>query len=617
MMTHRTIGWIAGLIVLLGSGPLGWNRTRSVLAEDPPPPPDQEQIEVLTRGPVHEAFAEPVTLEVQAGLIVPNQPPANIEEIPPVDRPAGEHFAWVPGYWSWDSDRNGFIWVSACWRAGPPNTYWVPGYWAPVADAAEVRRAGVHVSVGGLSVNVGGGQASPTRAAGWEWVSGFWAANGAQEIEYLPAPPAPMDLEPPGPPPSADNMWVPGCWYWQNERYVRRPGYWLEQRVNWVWEPAHYRWTPRGYVFEAGHWDYSLDRRGVLFAPAYIPRSVYDRAGFSYSPSIAIDLGALSVNLFTYPRYGHYYFGDYYDDAYLSMGIYPRFESDRRHTWSDPLYTYDRWHNSRNDTQWVQSQRQVYDQRRSSKDLRPARTYREMERRVATMSEAQRRSYELAKPAQTLAAVKGSALKFERIDADTRQKISKQALDAHKFRDERSKWESTGSTNPKALKPEADKATPLTDRKAAADERKEAAAEHKEAAADRKDAAKAQAERKPPVAATPRDTPDVVAPREVQRDKPDRVKLPVAPPIVGKKAPDEKDSPDRPVHEQKLQTDNKDSSKSDAKDSRTDDSKDSSKSDAKDSRKDDSKESSKSDAKDSRRDDSKDSGKDEGDRKNK
>jgi len=60
--------------------------------------------------------------------------------------------------------------------------------------------------------------------------------------------------------------------------------------------------------FEPGHWDYALDRRGVLFAPVYFPQSVYSRAGFSYSPSIAIDVGVLSANLFVNPRYDHYYF---------------------------------------------------------------------------------------------------------------------------------------------------------------------------------------------------------------------------------------------------------------------------------------------------------------------
>ena len=46
----------------------------------PPPVPSQEQPEVLTSGPVHEAFAEPVNLQVQAGLVAPQQPPANIVE---------------------------------------------------------------------------------------------------------------------------------------------------------------------------------------------------------------------------------------------------------------------------------------------------------------------------------------------------------------------------------------------------------------------------------------------------------------------------------------------------------------------------------------------------------
>ena len=276
-------------MLALAAGPLYGDA-----AEQPPPTPAQEQPEVLTRGPVHEAFAEPVNLQVQAGLVAPDQPPAKIEEIPPADRPQGAQFVWVPGYWSWDGDRNGYIWVSACWRAAPPNMYWVPGYWARVPE-------------------------------GWEWVAGFWAPAGVQKIEYLPAPPAFDDVEPPGPPPSDDDIWVPSCQYWHQDHYVRRPGYWLREQPGWVWVPSHYTWTPRGYVFAEGHWDYSLDRRGVLFAPVYFPRSVYERAGFSYSPSIVIDIGMLQVSLFAYPRYSHYYFGDYYDDAYLRIGIYPRF----------------------------------------------------------------------------------------------------------------------------------------------------------------------------------------------------------------------------------------------------------------------------------------------------
>jgi hypothetical protein len=382
-------------------------------------------------------------------------------------------------------------------------------------------------------------------------VSGFWAPASAQEIEYLPAPPAPMDLEPPGPPPYADGMWVPGCWYWHEDQYVRRPGYWLRHQPNWVWEPSHYRWTPRGYVFEAGHWDYSLDRRGVLFAPVYFPRSVYSRAGFSYSPTIAIDVGILSVNLFAYPRYSHYYFGDYYDDAYLRIGIYPRFESQRLHTWYDPIYTYDRWHYGRADTRWEERQHQQYDQRRTDKALRPARTYREMETRVARMPEAQRRNVELARPLPTIVASKASPLKFERINTDARQKISRQATDTHKLRDERVKWEATKPTNPKAVAPPVERKGPVAP------------------PVERKGPEAPPVERKGPETPTVERAPVPAAPRQVPLTKPERVKIPVPPPIVGKpETPGdvEKGPPARPSDEQKLRDEGKAPPKEDAKD---------------------------------------------------
>ena len=90
-----------------------------------PPQPVQEQPEVLTRGPVHEAFAQPVSVQDQPGMVVPSQPPANITETPPADRPDGNACIWAPGYWNWDAERNNYIWVSGCWRLPPPKMAWV------------------------------------------------------------------------------------------------------------------------------------------------------------------------------------------------------------------------------------------------------------------------------------------------------------------------------------------------------------------------------------------------------------------------------------------------------------------------------------------------------------
>ncbi|MGA2500458.1 MAG: hypothetical protein ABSH20_22165, partial [Tepidisphaeraceae bacterium] len=83
--------WQHGVIAsVLAVTVLAW--TIPGQAQNAPALPAQEQPEVLTRGPVHEAFAEPVNLDFQAGVVAPVQPPANIAEIPPADRPAGDHF---------------------------------------------------------------------------------------------------------------------------------------------------------------------------------------------------------------------------------------------------------------------------------------------------------------------------------------------------------------------------------------------------------------------------------------------------------------------------------------------------------------------------------------------
>ena len=361
--------------------------------------PAQELPEVMTRGPVHEAFAEPVNMQVQEGLVVPIQPPPDIEEIPPAERPEGDQFSWVPGYWAWDVDRKGFIWVGGCWRATPPGRYWVSGSWTQVPG-------------------------------GWQWVAGFWAPVDAQGIEYLPAPPAVDDVQPPGSPPDPDFNWVPPSWYWHQGQYVRRPGYWLATRPDWVWMPSHYIWTPRGYVMVEGHWDYPLERRGVLFAPVCFPPSLYGRPGIVYSPSAVIDASLLTVSLFAYPRYCHYYFGDFYDDEYIRIGIYPWFDQVRIASWCDPIFEFDRWRFQRTDPHWEQRERLAYDQRRAQRDLRPARTQHEQDARAAALPLAQQRTVLVIQPLNVAVAHGTLPVRFEKINADARHEIARQAINA-------------------------------------------------------------------------------------------------------------------------------------------------------------------------------------------
>jgi hypothetical protein len=478
-------------------------------SEVTPPTPVQEQPEVLNRGPVHEAFAEPVDLQVQEGLVAPTQPPPNIVENPPAERPAGNQFVWVSGYWGWDGERNSYIWVSGCWRAAPPNRYWVPGYWTHVPE-------------------------------GWQWVPGFWTpVTDVQQIEYLPAPPALDNVQPLVPSLSTDNIWVPPCWYWYHGQYVLRSGYWLAAQADWVWAPSHYVWTPRGYVFVEGHWDYSLGRRGVLFAPVYLPRPVYERPGFSLSLGVVVDTGTLQFSMFTCPRYSHYYFGDYYDDAYVGIGIYPWFECERLHTWYDPIYEHDRWSHRRIEPGWDEHQRNEYALRRADRNLRPPKMYNEVKSRQTALPVSQRRNIQMAEPLSTVAADKKNPMKFEQLKTGARQKLSMQATDLHKYSEERNRWESA-SAGPKTVQPPLEHKGPVTP-----------PTEHRESVTP-------STERKEPATSSAAREPTFVPPREVHLTQPEQVKIPSSP-VVGRRGGlgiFEKGPPSRPAGEQKTEVKN-------------------------------------------------------------
>ena len=93
---------------------------RTGMAQPPPRPDGEDGVQVLTRGPVHEAFAETVTFDPEPGVVVNMAPPNPIEEMPPDQRPEGLNVTWIPGYTAWDDERNDYLWVSGVWRAPPP-----------------------------------------------------------------------------------------------------------------------------------------------------------------------------------------------------------------------------------------------------------------------------------------------------------------------------------------------------------------------------------------------------------------------------------------------------------------------------------------------------------------
>lgn len=253
-------------------------------------------VQVLTRGPVHEAFAEPVNFNAVPGLVIHKAPPAAIKEIPPNEKPAGDNVQWISGYWGWDPKKSDFIWVSGVWRIPPPDRHWVAGNWAQVQG-------------------------------GYQWVSGYWAPNDQQTAQqYLPEPPKSLESGPSSPSPGDDYVWIPGHWQYQSQDYAWSPGYWSQGQADSTWVPDYYNWTPNGYLPAGGYWDYPLDARGMLFAPVSYDYPYYNDPGYYYTPSYVIGNDFLYNNLFCYPDYNHYCFGDFYSPFYTNFGILPCFQ---------------------------------------------------------------------------------------------------------------------------------------------------------------------------------------------------------------------------------------------------------------------------------------------------
>ncbi len=404
MNVHDTRNWcVAGSLLALTFG------VNTALFAQPVPADAEDGVQVLTRGPVHEAFAETVTYDPEAGIVAPTGPPAPIEEVPPEQRIEGDNVAWIPGYWGWDDERNDFLWISGIWRALPPGRQWVPGYWGKSDQ-------------------------------GFQWTSGYWADAEASEVEYLPEPPASVEVGPNIAAPSADHTWLPGCWLWRNGRYAWRPGFWATAQPNWVWVPARYVWAPRGYVFVDGYWDHSIERRGVLFAPVHFNKNVYAQQGFSYSPTTVIDLAALTSHLFLRPRYQHYYFGDYYAANYSGAGFLPWFTVNTGRSGYDPIFAHHRWRNRR-DSGWEQRQRTEFQNRRTHENIRPPRTWADHAEMRTRQMRGDDRSSIFAETLDDFRNRADRSVRFQPVNQSERQQFIDHARKVQRFREERQRLE--------------------------------------------------------------------------------------------------------------------------------------------------------------------------------
>jgi hypothetical protein len=369
------------------------------------PGQDLPGAEVLTRGPVHEAFAEVVAYNPEPGIVVSKGPPEAIEEMPPDERPEGANITWIPGYWGWDDERSDFIWISGTWRALPPGRQWIAGYWGRTTQ-------------------------------GYQWVSGYWADATVREAVYLPPPPASLEAGPNIAAPSVEFVWAPGCWVWQTSRYAWRPGYWVRGRADWNWCPPRYAWTPRGHIFVAGYWDYPVHRRGVIFAPVHFQPAFFAQRRFHYSPFIAININVFTDHLFVRPRYHHCYFGDYYAPSYSQGGFYASFSFQSGRHGYDPIYSHNRWEHRR-DRDWEHRVTTTYQYRRDHESARPPHTW-EAQRRINPGTVAAREDrVVIAAPISQMAKRTDGPVRFQSVSRDERERYTHREREVQVVREER------------------------------------------------------------------------------------------------------------------------------------------------------------------------------------
>ncbi len=339
--------WGLGLLTILGLASLGTPQEPS--SNQNPVQVLQDPIEVQARGPVHEAFAQPFDIKPEPGELVPKEPPAPIPEDPPEERPSAENAKWIGGYWAWDAQKQDFLWVSGVYRVPPQGRTFVPGYWSQTANGSR-------------------------------WIPGFWSNAQQGELPYTPEPPAPLDQGPSMPQPDDDSVYVPGSWVYRDTRFIWRAGYYSAARPGRVWNSPYYLWTPNGYLFVDGYWDLPFEDRGLLFAPVYFQRPLWQTAGWRYRPGFVVGFNGFFDSAFYGPGF-HLYFGNYYDPFYARNGYRPWYQGRGRY---DPVFAHYGWQNYRGNRNWVGGVQQTYANRYAGRSAVPPLTLAQQNAQVRT-----------------------------------------------------------------------------------------------------------------------------------------------------------------------------------------------------------------------------------------
>lgn len=202
-------------------------------------PVEMRQDESRTAAPpterrLHEAFVRP---KEGSPVRVAQAPPRPITERPVVDRPSPAA-RWIEGYWTWDADKNDFVWVPGVWRIPPPGKVWLAGEWKRDPD-------------------------------GWSRVPGTWADAPAGQPDWqIQGPPADHPVDAIAGAPGPDYFYVPGQFVPQGDQLQWKPGFWAKAQPGWEWVPSRWVRLSEGWSYREGYWDRARLSPAVVRVPA-------------------------------------------------------------------------------------------------------------------------------------------------------------------------------------------------------------------------------------------------------------------------------------------------------------------------------------------------------------
>lgn len=404
---------------------------------------DKTGPEVLGRGPLHEAYAQPWQQNPAPNQAIGQKPPEPVPEEPPLEKPEGKNVQFIPGYWQFDTDKKDFVWISGFWREVPTGRRWVMGYWS---DTAE----------------------------GWRWVSGHWADEKEKDFQQVPTPPENLDRGPTTTAPDDKCFYIPGSWFYTDDGYRWRDGYWADYRIGYNWVPARYYWTPFGWGFASGYWDYGFGARGLLYAPVYFGPGFAFGAGYVYRPAYAYGFAGAGIGfapwgfagagagvgfggafagagigfgpwglwagagagvgfgfdaVFVRTSYTHYYVGNYYAAAHLNAGITPLVTHGAKTF--DPVYAHERWVN-RDNPQWSTNVRNTYIAKLNGTQPAPPKT----------LAEQQQLGGKGLSPLQSTAQLKQAGAKMQTVSS---QQLQSQIATTRQMTSQSQQWSRTAS----------------------------------------------------------------------------------------------------------------------------------------------------------------------------